>query len=472
VLLRRLSVFAAGWTLEAAETVCGADPLEPFELLNLLTALVDKSLVMAMVYEGATPEARYWLQETVREYAAERLRDAGEDSALHRRHRDYFRAFAELAETELRSVGQMAWLDRLKMEVDNLRAAFEWSKRDPGEGDTMLRLAGSLWWFWFTQGTLNEGRAWLEAALAASPQAPSHTDIVSHARAGALYGAGAIAWLQGDMGRAAALAGEALGVCRTLGDRLGVVYSLCILGVIPMLQGEYERAAGMFEESLVISRELGRVWETATVLGLLGWVACYQGDFDRAVASCSESLALFRDTGDRWGIASVLSHLGSATGRLGHVVKAKALLEESVTLAHELGNRPQLAISLHELARVALVEGQIQRATELEREALALRKVQGEMWGIAESLEGLAAIAAAQGLWEPAARLYGAAEIVREAVHVPLPAADRDDHAQRLSTISAAMGEPGFAATRETGRTMTLDGAIEYALLEDHPATG
>ncbi len=462
-LLRRLSGFAGGWTLEAAETVCGADGLEPFEVLNLLTVVVDKSLVM-VVDEGAATEVRYWLQETVREYATGRLRDVGEEPALRRRRRDFFRAFAERAESELRGVGQTAWLDRLKTEVDNLRAALEWSRRDPGGGDEMLLLAGSLWWFWFTQGTLNEGSAWLQAALQASSPAPSH------ARAGALYGAGAIAWLQGDMRRAAALAGEALGVCRTLDDRLGIVYSLCILGVIPLLQGEYERAAGMFEESLAICRELERDWETATVLSLLGWVARYQGEFDRAAALCAESLAVFRSIGDKWGVALVLSHLGSARGRLGHTAMARALLEESVTLSRDLVNRPQLAVSLHELARVALVEGRGEHAAELEREALALRRDEGEMWGIAESMEGLAAIAAARELWEPAARLSGAAEAVRDMVHVPLPAADRDDHTQRLAAISEAMGEPAFAAARETGRAMTLDDAIEYALPQNQPA--
>jgi non-specific serine/threonine protein kinase len=457
-LLRRLAVFAGGWTLDAAEAVCGAGGIEPAEVLDLLTRLLDKSLVMALVTEGATGEAWYWQLETVRQYAIERLREAGEESALRRRHRDFFMGFAERAGSELLGTDQTIWLGRLKAEIDNLRAALEWSRHDPGDEDAGLRLAGGLWWFWFTQGTLTEGRAWLEGALAAS--APTQ----SLARGGALYGAGAIAWLQGDMRRATELAQEALGMCRDLGDRLGVVYSLCILGVIPMIQGEYDRAIAMFEEGLALSRELGRRWETATVLGLLGWAGRYRGDFERAATLSAESLTLFRNAGDQWGMASALSHLGSVTGRLGDLAKAKVLLAESVQLARGLGNRPQLAVSLHELGRVALAQGAHDEATELEREALALRRDQGEMWGIAECLEGLAAVARAQGRPERAAHLIGAAEVVREAVGVPLPAADRADYEQDLIALRGALGDQVFSAVREQGWTVALDTVVEDAL--------
>ncbi len=458
MLLRRLAVFAGGWTLEAAEAVCGGGGIDPTEVLDLLTRLVDKSLVMALVTEDATGEARYWQLETVRQYAMERLREAGEETVLRRRHRDFFLGFAVRVESELRGASQMVWLKHLKGEIDNLRAALEWNRLDLTDPDASLRLAAALWWFWFNQGTLSEGRMWLEGALAASPPTESIP------RAGALYGAGAIAWLQGDMRRAAELAQEALGMCRDLGDRLGVVYSLCILGVIAMIRGEYDRATGMFEEGLALSRALGREWETATALSLLGWSGRYWGDFQRAAALSAESLALFRNAGDQWGAASALSHLGSATGRLGDLARAKLLLMESVHLARSLGHRPQLAVSLHELGRVMLALGADGEAAELEREALALRRDQGEMWGIAECLEGLAAIARSQGRFERAARLIGAAEVVREMVRVPLPAADRADYEQGLIALRGALGVEVFSAAREQGRTAALDAVVEDAL--------
>ncbi len=457
-LLRRLAVFAGGWTLEAAEAVCGEGGIDPTEVLDLLTRLVDKSLVMALVTEDATGEARYWQLETVRQYAMERLREADEETVLRRRHRDFFLGLAVRVESELRGASQMVWLKHLKGEIDNLRAALEWNRLDLTDPDTSLRLAAALWWFWFNQGTLSEGRMWLEGALAASPPTESIP------RAGALYGAGAIAWLQGDMRRAAELAQEALGMCRDLGDRLGVVYSLCILGVIAMIRGEYDRATGMFEEGLALSRALGREWETATALSLLGWSGRYWGDFQRAAALSAESLALFRNAGDQWGMASALCHLGSVTGRLGDLAKAKILLAESVQLARGLGNRPQLAVSLHELGRVMLALGADGEATELEREALALRRDQGEMWGIAECLEGLAAVARSQGRFERAARLIGAAEIVRETVRVPLPAADRADYEQGLMALRAALGDQAFLAVREEGWTAPLDTVVEDAM--------
>ncbi len=463
VLLRRLSVFAGGWTLEAAEAVCAADGLERSEILDLLTRVVDKSLVMAAIREGPIVEARYWLLETVRQYGAELLRIAGEETSVRRRHQDFFLDLVE--GSSLRGPDQLIWLDRLKVELDNMRAALEWSKRDEGGADALLRLAASLWWFWFTQGTLNEGRSWLEGALSFSGT------VSASARAAALYGAGAIAWNQGNLKRAAELAGEALDLCRELGDRLGIIYSLSILGAVRMFQGDYTRATAMCEEALALCRELGYQWETATVLGLLGWTAQYQGAFERAEALCEESLALFRSINDKWGVATVLSHLGNTTWRRGNYTRAMALLEESVHLARELGHRPQLAISLHELARVTLVQGDRERAAALEKEALMFRRDQGEMWGIAEGLEGFAAIVWAREQPERTARLLGAAAALREAIGVPLPAADLSDRDGTLAAVRAKLGDEPLAAAWAQGRAMTFEAALEYAFAESAPSS-
>lgn len=455
-LLGRLSVFAGGWTLEAAEAGCAGDGVAPTMILDLMSQLVDKSLVMARVHDEPAVAGRYWQQEPVRQYAAKKLRQSGGEAAAHRRHWEYFVDLVE--HSSLRGEDQALWTDRLTIERDNLRAALERSKTSADGADATLRLAASLWWFWFTQGMLTEGRAWLEGALALRGA------TTAAARAAALYGAGAIAWTQGDLTRAAELAGEALDRCRALGDRLGVIYSLTILGGVRMFQGDYTHTTAMAEEALALCRELGYQWETATVLGLLGWAAQHQGDFMRAEVLCAESLAIFRGIGDTWGVAWVLSHLGNVTWRQGRYDRARELLEESIGLARDLGHRPQLATSLHELARLTLAEGDPDRASALESEALALRKDQGELWGIAECLEGLAAAAQARGGSERAVRLLGAAAALREAIGVPLPAADLAGRAHVVSAARAALGDERLGTAEARGRGMILEQVLPYAL--------
>ncbi|MGH2372157.1 MAG: ATP-binding protein [bacterium] len=456
MLLGRLSVFAGGWTLEAAEAVCAGDGVPSSTILDLMAQLVDKSLVMARVHDGQAVEGRYWLQEPVRQYATRKIRESGAEAAVHRRHWEYFVDLVE--HSSLRGADQARWTDRLIAERDNLRTALERSKTSTDGADATLRLAASLWWFWFTQGALTEGRTWLEGALVL----PGATTAA--ARAAALYGAGAIAWTQGDLRRAAELAGEALDLCRELDDRLGVIYSLTILGGVRMFQGEYARTTAMAEEALALCRELGYEWETATVLGLLAWTARYQGEFARAEALCAESLSIFRSLGDTWGVASILGHLGNVTWRQGRYERAKQLLEESIGLARDLGHRSQLATSLHELARLELAQGDAGRAAALEGEALVLRKDQGELWGIAECLEGLAAAAQAVGESERAVRFLGAAAALRETIDVPLPSVDRSDSDHVLAAAQAALGGDRFAAAMARGRAMMLDQVLGYAL--------
>jgi non-specific serine/threonine protein kinase len=457
ILFRRLSVFAGGWTPDAAEAVCAGNGLEPGQVLDLLTRLVDKSLVMTATHPDGPGEGRYWPLETIREYAGVRLRESGEEPAVRRVHRDYFVALAQRSEPSLRGPNQAASYARLNAEKDNFRAALAWCGQDPESHEAGLGLAGSLWWFWFTQGALSEARGWLGDALARDgPKTPP--------RASALYGMGAVAWNQGDLALAARCAGEALVLCREFGDRLGVIYCLSILGAVSMLRGQHEQAAAMLEEALGLCRASGHRWETAMVLGLLGWAADQRGDPNDAVGLCRESLTLFRAEGDRWGQGTVLAPLGRALRHRGEHAQAQALLEESVALTRELGSRRQLALSLHELALVRLATGETGRAAPLEREALMLSREDEAQWGIAESLEGSAALAVVSGQTERAARLLGAASARREAISAPRPVPEDAAHALTTAALERALGKERFDVAWHQGRTMSRTQAIEDAL--------
>ncbi len=246
VLLWRLSVFAGGWALDSAESVCAGGSVDAASILDLLTSLVDKSLVLAETHRG---EARYRLLETVRQYARDRLVEAGEDAEVRTRHRTWCVALAERGAAELRGPRQRIWLERLEREHDNLGAALAWGRDDPGGADAMLRLAGALGpWFWWFRGYWGEARRWLEEALNDRRDAPRTLLPVVY------YCATYYAWRLGDHERAKMLAEEGLAVARDLGDKSNSAFLLSQLGIVAMLQKTYAEAGELFEESVRVAR--------------------------------------------------------------------------------------------------------------------------------------------------------------------------------------------------------------------------
>jgi predicted ATPase/DNA-binding CsgD family transcriptional regulator len=420
VLLRRLSVFAGGWTVEAAEAVCGFGVLDSTAVMDLLARLVDQSLVLAEEQGGA---GRFRLLETIREFGLEQLEVHGGGAPTRRRHAQHYLAFVEEADLRLRGPEGQTWLDRLEAEHDNLRAALAWCKTDPSSVENGVRLAGALWRFWYVSGYAKEGLGLLEGALSASGAVPTSV------RAQGLTAAGMLMWSQSDYARAGLLLEEALTLSRELGDRFTVALALSGLGYVARSQGDCARAGVLQEEALALSRELGDRPGIARALFSLGYVALFQGDYARAAALQEEALALCREIGDRWGIARALSGLGY----------------------------------------VALFQGDYARAAALYTESLALYEQTGSKPDIAPCLEGLARVAGAQGEPARAARLCGAAEVLREAIGAPVQPPARAAHERTLSAIRAGLGEDGFSVARAEGRVMSLDQAVAYALKPASP---
>ncbi len=378
-LLRRLAVFWDGWTLDAAEAVCadaeGQEVISPNEVLDWLARLVDKSLVVADEQDG---EARYRLLETIRQYARDKLLEAGSTEAerVRGRHLNFFLRLAAEAEPEVRRADQLSWLARLETEHGNLRAALKWAlgSRDIERG---LRLAAALSRFWYLRGHWKEGREWLEQMLleTAREAASSQAALWRSARAKALYGA---AWLMDESGRDIPLYEESLSLCRELGDKWGTAFSLRGLGATTAYRGNPEQGEPLLEESLTLFKELGDPWGMAVVLFSLAWVASNRDDNQTAQAMWDESLSLFRQVGDRWGIAVVLGGLGYIARLQGHYQKAAALSEESLTLFRELGDKAGVAVSLSRLGNVALRRGDYRQAVTILEEGLVLQKERGD----------------------------------------------------------------------------------------------
>ena len=461
VLLSRLSVFAGGFTLDAAEAVAGEPEMD---VLDLLTRLVDKSLVV--VEEAPSPEgggeARYHLLQTIRQYGRERLIESGTESELSKRHGGWFLGLAQRAEPELHGLHQVLWLDRLEREHDNLRAVLEWGRSEKGNPEIALRLAGALWWFWYVRGYFSEGLGWLEGALS------MNDDVPNSVRAGGLYRAGALAWYQGYYERAVTLSEESLELFRELGDdKVGIAFALIILALVAVSQGDYGRALEFCKESLSLFRESGYKWGIPLVLFILGEMARYQEDYTRAMDLCEQSLPLFRELGDRWGIANSLRVLGIVVGYQGDYGRALELCGESLDLFREMGDRWGIANSLRILARVVCYQGDYDRASELYKESLIVLRDLRDRGSISECLEGLVRVGVAQGQLEQAARLSGASEALREVTGAPLMPSDRVDYDRSLDTAREKLGQEAFKAAWGEGRTMSMDEAIEYALTKD-----
>jgi predicted ATPase/DNA-binding SARP family transcriptional activator/DNA-binding CsgD family transcriptional regulator len=463
MLFRRLSVFVAGFALGTAERICTGDGLVEEDVLGPLSCLVDKSLVL--VIEGEE-EARYRLLATVRQYAEEKLRTSGEEVAVRSRHARFYLELAKSADSELTGAGQEAWLDRLEAELANIRAALRWflESGEPG-AETGLRLAGALWRFCWLRGHYDEGRGWLEEALALGRSAES-----SH-RAKALTGAGVLALLQCNYGRAEARLEESLALYRELGDLRGVASALQFLGSVARERGRYTRAEAYHVESLALWRELGDDGEGARSLNSLGFAAWLQEKYDRVAEVCTEPLKMFRRLGDVHGSVWALINLGSAALYGGDLGRAEALLEESLVTSRRAGYSEGVAWSLNQLGVAAYRRGDHERAEALLRESLRVHHNLGDRWRISSVLEGLAEVACTRGHLERTARLFGAAETLRETIAAPIPPCERADHDRNVSVARAGLGEEVFARARARGRAMTLDVALQYALSDQAPTT-
>jgi non-specific serine/threonine protein kinase len=399
LLLDRLSIFAGGWTLDAAEAVC-ADGVEPlggsqgWEIPDHLDALVNKSLALLEDAGAGWDHERYRLLETVREYGAARLRARGEEvSQVRDRHLAWCVALAEAFAPRLTGQEQRRWLARLEAEHDNLRAALTWA-RERGGSDEGLRLAGALWRFWYLRGYLSEGWAWLSTNLAQAGGAAT-----SAAWATAAHGASVLAWVRADYADAVQYGERALQVWRTRGHTQGMAASL----------------------------------------NLLGLVAGDQDLWEHAEAAHTESLAL-REPEDYWGRATSLHNLGTAVRRRGDRERALALYGESLAIRQAHGDVAGLAIAYRDQAAMALEEGDSERAVSLYRQSLSHAADLGDILGVALCLGGLATVAAGQARAEVAAQLVGAAAALRESVGAPLTPRERGEQAQLLATLRTALG--------------------------------
>ena len=452
VCFRRLSVFAGSFSLEAAEAICAGEPGEPYELLDILSSLIDKSLVLV---ERRSGEARYQLLETIRQYGQDKLQELAEAEQVRRKHRDWYARLAEQAEAEALTAQQEMVFDRLAAEHENLRAALGWSL-DQQEAETAAQIGAAISRYWLLRGHMSEGRSFLERALSGF----SEQNTV---RAKALNVAAILASLQDDQATARTLAEESLALSRQLAEQKQTGYALYILGRLARIEGNYTGAVTFLEESLSLFRELGQQDDIALVLSDMGLTVLSLGEDERATALCEESLALSRTLGDRRAIASWLANLGTIVLARGDVQRAKELCDESLAIRRAIGYKGGCAHTLAILGRIALVQGDYEQAITCFNESLALRQETGEKEGIATALEGLAALSGMLGHPVRAAWLCGFAESLRTLIGAPLTPIDRPYYQHTVTALRAHLDEPTFLSALKAGQSMTLEEALAEA---------
>ncbi len=423
-LFGRLSVFAGGWTLEAVEAIGEGGEIAHGEVLDLLSKLIDKSLVVA---EGGPEDTlRYRMLEPVRQYGRLRLKNNGEAERVRQRHAEYYLAFVERAEPELSRSRQRLWLERLEEEHDNLRAALSWFLErtpEPNGPALGLRMAAALWRFWSLRGHKTEGRGWLEKGLSGSDASPAV--------------------------RAKALSG---------------------LGWITLFQGDYDIAITSLEESLALFEELNDKSGAAVSFTHLGYAALHRGDIGKVGSLRQKAEKLRQELEDPEATAYLLLFLGSATMEedLG---RAAALLEEGLALYQGLGDTRCISVCTFTLGMIASERGDFERAAALLREGLPVAQGHGDNLGIAYYLWGLGGVAAGEEQLVRAARLWGAAEALRETLGLRLSYLDlaHSSYEERLAAARSQVDEAAFEAAFSEGRAMSPEQALEYALGEEEP---
>ena len=414
VPFRRLSVFAGGWTVEAADAVAGGLGADA---LGTLGSLLEKSLVQRV--PAPTGTVRFGMLETIKEYGAEQLDAADETAETYDRHASYFLAAAEMAEPHLRGADQERWLDRLEAEHDNTRAALRWAIAAPRTG-IALRLVGALWRFWHLHGHLAEGRRWAEDVLslpAASARTPE--------RGKALTALGGVAYWQEDM----------------------------------------PAARRAYEEALTIARERGDPTAEAEGIYNMAYPPAYEGDMESALALVEAARAMYEALGVRRGVADCLWLLAIVARLEGDTATARARAEESLRIHREVDDRFGATDALHVLGRIALAQGDLATAGRCFLEALTNDERVGNRTGMGIVLDNLAAKASAEERHLPAVRLAGASEAIKEAAggHAPPPFIDLPDPRQ---AARVEFGDEAVAAAWEEGRAMSLEQALSYARQE------
>jgi predicted ATPase/DNA-binding SARP family transcriptional activator len=496
ILFNRLAVFKGGCTLESAEQVCVGSTNEPGDILNLLTQLVDKSLLTTDTSSG---EPRYYRLETIQQFARQKLVASGKEEQICSRHLHYFLKLARTAEPELYGARQVEWAQKLVDEHENMRAALQWSF----ERDLMAcqELAGALWWSWNFNGYLSEGYEWLTRILEAT------RGNETRVRADLLSGAGWLASMLDHDGQSIrAFSEESLALFRQLGDREGAAFPLSTLAALAHREMDYSRAVELAQESYALYKEAGNKWGLRHILSGLGYMNQSLGNLEEAKKCFAESLSISKEIGDQEGAGWILLNLGGFAESQGDGLRALEIYGEALEIEKVVKNMPVTAWIVRNMGLVSIRLGDYEEGRLSLQEAMELNRKMGDQFGVAFALQNLGLIARLEGEYPLARSLYteslklshqiqdkgsigvgflhvgqlmgaqsspekfayllGVAERMLAEVHQFIEPFFQMETEKFVEQARAALGDEAYEAAREAGSHLELEEAVAYALRE------
>ena len=449
-LFVRLSVFQGSFSLLAGESVASGGDIEAKEVLPLLSALVDRSLVRVVERRA---DNRYRMLQTIRAYGEARLAASADSAAVRQAHSEFYAGLALQGQVGLEGPDQARWLQLLDTEHDNLRAVLRRSL--PAIPEQGGRLAAMLWPFWYRRGYYHEARGWLEEAvdLSGEMSPPVAADV--------LTGAGVLAFLQCEYAVATDRLERAVTLHQRDQHRVGVATALQRLGSIAREQGRYDDARRLHESSRRIWVELGDLAGVAASEDYLCFVAWLKGDLDAAEEHGVRALAYFEEAGRDQETAAVLVNLGATAHYRHDDQTAAALLRRAVSISRQIGYPEGLAWAAHELGSITV--GTDPSAGSLLCESLTVHVELGDCWRTASVIETIAARTLTGPDPTLALRLLGACDALREALGAPIPPVERPAVDEALADLRARLGAGGYLAAWEEGRSLRLDQAVDLA---------
>ena len=453
-LLRRLSVFTGGCTLEGAEAVCDTKGDLGLEILDGMASMVDKSL--AQQVEQVDAETRFLMLSTIREYALERLVDSDDEAATRRAHAAYYLVLAEEGAEDV--VAHPEWLDRFEVEHDNFRLALDYLIKI-GDAEWGLRLGAALFRFWETREYLTEGRDAIARLLALEGTAAR-----PKLRARLSFAAAVLAGEQGDYASARQLFEESLEICLELNDNRGVAVAVNALAVNARDRGELAVASFLFERCVAIWRDLGDSADIARALSNLANVTKLQGEYARASSLYDECLTIFRKAGDGAGVAWTLNYQGDVAREKADLAAARSFCEQSLAAFRELRDGWGMASALSDLASLSCDLGNDAEARRLYGESIQMFQDLGHKRGIARALECLAVSAAAQSNAEQSLHLAGAAAALRQRLGAPLTPTEQPRLEKALEFARRTLGNAAGLTAWMEGWAMPVEQAVREAL--------
>ena len=458
IMLRRLSVFP-GWSLDMAEQVCADDGLPPADIVDLLTALADKSLIE--LEPEVLGEARYRLLETVREYASGWLALAGETAVMERRRREYTVRETERAAAVGMALEPAPWsarvdsFRRFEVEEPNLYEVLASCLSD-GDAETGLRICSAIRLVWIVHGTLAEGAAWIDKLLAL----PEAAAVPESVRGRALISRAQLAMATGSP-QAEEQASAGLELCWAAGEPFWVAAALNLLTETALHTGRPDAAAERADEALKVARSAGDRWNEAYALGTMAAIAGYRDNFRAAERLGEEALLVMREIQQLWGSARALLGLGDLAQQRGEHDTAREYYLEALAVLREVDARPEIARCLAGLGRIALDQWDLASARQYLTESLRLSYASGSRIGMARVLEALARLSVMEGNPAVSVQLAGAITALRAQAQLPPVAGART---QRFLDAAADLGEHAVRRLWAEGEAMTPTEAVRLAL--------